>query len=329
MAENIIKAEDLLTDEGFLAFCLNRGDADITYWEGLKKSSPLQEKEILQAKALLELLVLKEKPVSNQQQARAYDKFKAATIKPKQLELRKKTIPMIVRLSIAAAVIVTIGLAGYFIFNVPKETLQTVYGELKQQKLSDGSTVILNANSRISYARDFEKAGKREIWMEGEVYFEVSKTADRKPFVVHTDELDIEVTGTKFNVHRRGNATKVFLVEGGVMLHTKQSVPVALVPGDFAELSARGMEKKAIGGSAVTAWLDKEFCFIKTPMAEVARSMEEIYNVTITFSDDQISGKMVSGILPNDNLSVLLETLEAAYGFSIVSKDKEIIIGSK
>ncbi len=329
MAENIIKAEDLLTNEGFLAFCLHKEDADVSYWEDLMKSNPLQEKEILQAQALLESVVLKEKPVSTGQQTRAYEKFMGATIKPIQLDSNKKTIPMLLRLSIAAAAIVTIGLAAYFIFTQPKETLQTVYGERKQEKLSDGSIVTLNANSRISYKKDFETSGIREVWMDGEVYFEVNKSPDRKPFIVHTDELDIEVTGTRFNVHRRGAATKVFLVEGGVTLHSKQTGPVVMVPGEFAEPGNRGMEKRAIEGATVTAWIDSKFIFDKTTMAEVARSLGEIYNVKVTFSDDQVAGKMISGILPNDNLSVLLDALEAAYGFSIVSKDKEIIIGSK
>ena len=329
MADNIIKAEDLLTDEGFLAFCLQKENADNAYWESLMLNNPLQEKEILQAKALLDIIVMKEKSVTDQQQSSAYNRFVRATNQTPAVAVNKRVIPVFLRWSAAAAVIISIGLAFFYFRGDEKQNLQTPFGVVRQEKLPDGTAVTLNANSRVSFANNWNKAENREVWMEGEVFFDVFKTADRKPFIVHSGDLDIEVTGTRFNVHRRSGGTKVFLVEGGITLRSKPGADMVMKPGDYAEFSNGGIVKKAMADSMVTAWIDRKFVFDKTRMAEVARSLEEIYGVSISFSDGLVADKTISGILPNDNLSVLLEALEAAYGFSIVSKDKEIVIGSK
>jgi transmembrane sensor len=329
MADNILKAEDLLTDEGFLAYYLKKDSADFAYWEGLKKDNPLQENEILKAFALMEMIILAEKPVSAEQQSKAYQRFISANSQTAVKEVNQRRIPALLRWSAAAAVLISIGIAFYFNTSQQKESIQTQFGEIKKEKLPDGTGVIINANSRISFSENWEESEKREVWMDGEVYFDVVKTAEKKPFIVHTAELDVEVTGTRFNVNRRSATNKVFLVEGSIVLHSKQTASTALAPGDYAELNTSGLAKKAATDAGFTAWIDRKFIFDKTSMAEVARSLEEIYGKTISFSDDQVSNKTISGILPNDNLTVLLDALEAAYGLSIVSKDKEIVIGSK
>lgn len=72
-----------------------------------------------------------------------------------------------------------------------------------------GSYVTLNGNSSLK----FQNAGlekSRKSWLEGEGFFEIQSTSDKQPFLVHLGEIDVLVTGTRFNAHKRPGKTSVF-----------------------------------------------------------------------------------------------------------------------
>ncbi|GAA4312914.1 FecR domain-containing protein [Mucilaginibacter gynuensis] len=96
-------------------------------------------------------------------------------------------------------------------------------GKVSMVKLSDGTLVWLNAGSRISYPQTFGKTATREVYLEGEAYFEVAKDKEH-PFRVHARNLVTRVLGTKFNVkaYKTSKAVEVTLLEGKVMLTLNQ-----------------------------------------------------------------------------------------------------------
>jgi transmembrane sensor len=97
--------------------------------------------------------------------------------------------------------------------------LHTQPGKMSKIKLSDGTLVWLNADSRLRYPQNFGGAGSREVYLDGEAYFEVAKDKEH-PFRVHSKSLVTRVLGTKFNVkaYSDNKNVEVTLLEGRVML---------------------------------------------------------------------------------------------------------------
>ncbi|MFO7822939.1 MAG: FecR family protein, partial [Cyclobacterium sp.] len=107
-------------------------------------------------------------------------------------------------------------------------------GQKLALELPDDSKVWVNANSKIRFPETFARES-REVFLEGEAFFEVSHDADR-PFRVHSGELTTEVLGTKFNVKSQGEKTDVALLEGKVRvkINMEKEKMLVLNPGQLA-----------------------------------------------------------------------------------------------
>jgi transmembrane sensor len=144
-------------------------------------------------------------------------------------------------------------------------------------------------------------------------------------FIVHANHFDIIVTGTQFNVVSREDKSNVMLKEGSVILHnTESGNDVRMVPGDFVEYRKAGLEKKLAKTDSVLAWKDRKLVFDNTPVSELVRIVREHYGVTVIPADDSVAAQTISGIMPNDNLEVLLQTLEAT-GIFKVTREKDTV----
>jgi len=207
-----------------------------------------------------------------------------------------------------------------------RSSLDTRFGEISEERLPDGSEITLNANTRVSFAEEWENEGDREVWIQGEAFFKVKKTSNKSRFIVHTGHFDIVVTGTQFNVVNRNNRTNILLKEGSVILKTPNGEDKPMKPGDFVEYDQNALISRPVKDAQVTAWKEHKFIFEKTPMKEVAAAISELYGVTVTFGDGEAALESISGILPNDNLDIFLRSLDATQNFEATKDDKEIVI---
>src|SRR5690606_15066526 len=114
------------------------------------------------------------------------------------------------------------------------------YGKRMKLILSDSSIVHINSGTRLKYPVKFLKNKDRKVFLEGEAFFEVSKSKTAS-FIVNTDNIDIRVLGTRFNVSSYANDNSVYtvLVEGSVELNTTDSAKndekkYVLIPGQIA-----------------------------------------------------------------------------------------------
>jgi ferric-dicitrate binding protein FerR (iron transport regulator) len=230
----------------------------------------------------------------------------------------------------SAAAAVLLVMAGTYLWTSlnNQSSIKTSYGQVTQKQLPDGSEVVLNANSSISYSSGWEEGKEREVWIKGEAFFHVKKTPNKSRFVVHTNEMDIIVTGTQFNVVSRSDKSSVMLTEGSVFIRTKDGKETKMAPGDFVEISNSQLEKKAMKEEAVLAWKDKKIVFNNTPLYEVVQQIKEHYGEEVTIADDALAHKTITGMMPNDNLEVLLKSLEAILECSVIRKDGRIIIAN-
>jgi ferric-dicitrate binding protein FerR (iron transport regulator) len=246
-------------------------------------------------------------------------------------EAAPKVIPMkrSARWWWAAAAIVILAVSGTLLWNrsQPPASIQTAYGEIREQRLPDGSRVMLNAHSEITYESGWEKGVEREVWLKGEAFFHVAKTPAKSRFVVHTEKCDIIVTGTQFNVVNRPDKTSIMLTEGSVILHAKDGTETRMQPGDFVEFNNEKSEKKIGKEESILAWRDRRLFFDdNTPLSVAIKKIEEHYGVKIRLSKPSLGDKPITGMMPNDNLDVILQALEATSEFHVTRTNDEIVI---
>lgn len=199
------------------------------------------------------------------------------------------------------------------------KTVTTSYGETCSVVLSDQSKITLNANSQIKYPRFMLWNKDREVWVTGEAFFNVKRKIDHQRFIVHTRHLDIVVMGTSFNVNDRNLTTKVVLEEGKVRVVSADDGHTTLAvlenSGDFVE--SDGKKSEVVTGkvdySFFTSWQQRKLKFDNATVAQVLKSIDEFYGVTIKCSDTTILSRNFSGTLPNDNLDIVLRSLTNIY----------------
>ncbi|MDF9798877.1 transmembrane sensor [Catalinimonas alkaloidigena] len=195
--------------------------------------------------------------------------------------------------------------------------------------LPDSSTIILNKGSELKYRLNKNK--DRELWLEGEGYFEVKNWMPEghfnpSSFTVHTDNASIEVLGTAFNLYEDTSKTMVVLTHGKVKITTTNDKQVYLEPGEFAEVEANAsfIRKKKVDPELYTSWTNNNLKFDQTPLSVIAEWIEDRYKKKVVIPDsmDTIT---FTATLPNVKLDLLLETLSIAYQIE-VEEEEDIII---
>jgi ferric-dicitrate binding protein FerR (iron transport regulator) len=311
MTKNFQQVEEVMEDQDFLAWHFKESEKAVKEWEQWLALNPEQQALVAEASDLMYQLPVAEMPVEEQ---RTEQQLRKLNERINGLETPVVAIRSTRRrwwMSAAAAVLL-LG-AGFIFYNSThskKTELNTTYGELTSNQLPDGSTMILNANSKAKLSTGWKEGKDREVWLDGEAFFHVTKTPSRNRFIVHTGQLDVIVTGTQFNVMHRNNKTTVLLTEGSVLIHTPDGKELAMKPGDFVAMEDKVVERKPANEEDVLAWKENKLSFNGTPLREVANIITDHYGVKVVMADENVGAKPVNGIMPNDNLDVLLKAIE-------------------
>ena len=148
--------------------------------------------------------------------------------------------------------------------------------------LSDGTEVLLSANSRLEYSKSFS-ADKREVKLVGEARFNVAKDAER-PFIVHTEQLQTQVLGTVFDVKAYPQAQPdVTLYEGRVEVSLNGDAPQLMQPGEQAFLNKKGKLQLAKASEEKGKWAEGEFAFDNQELMAVMQEIGSWYNISVVF----------------------------------------------
>lgn len=326
MTKHFTSIEDVISDDDFLAWYTNGTSEKALAWQQWLAENPSYQPLVDESIQYLNLIKLSDKPVSTAQVDAAHEKLMQS------ISAEAPVVPMKSRrvkwwMSAAAAILILIaGAITWQNSKVDQLKLNTAYGQIAKHQLPDGSEVMLNANSKLRMNKSWDPNCDREVWLEGEAYFHVKKTSTKNRFIVHADGMDIIVTGTQFNVVNRDGESNVLLKEGSVTLKTKDGQMLKLLPGDFVKINNRQPQKEATAEEKVLAWTQAKLVFENTPLIDAAKIISRHYGVKVTV-EKEVEKKTLAGILPNDNLDVLLKALEAS-DLQITRKDKEIIISA-
>ena len=173
---------------------------------------------------------------------------------------------------------------GYCVVSTPAATTTLV-------TLSDGTRVMLNANSTLEYPASFDDAEVREVRLKGEAHFEVTKNPHR-PFVVKAGEMQTQVLGTVFDVKAyRKDAPKVTLMEGKVKV-SNADTEVEMRPGQTATLQADKIVVSKASSSA-SDWLEGDFDMDQVTLAEAMSDIGAWYNKTVVFQSQANMDKLI------------------------------------
>ena len=326
MRTNFQHVEDILADEGFQSWYFKKGGAQAKEWEKWQSNHPQFNELVHQAITLMNDLNQSEKPVAPTLAEQQWQKLNGRldTTNTPVIPIRK-SIGRRWWLSAAAAVILLTGLFGIYQLTQPsRQKIDALYGEIRTNELPDGSTMILNANSSAKLSEGWTDGKDREVWLDGEAFFKVTKTPQKSRFIVHTNNLDVIVTGTQFNVLHRNNKTTVLLTEGSVIIRTSDGKELAMQPGDYVEMEDKLVERKSAKEDAVLAWKDSKLVFDNTPISTVIQLIKDHYGVTIKLADETLGSITVTGIMPNNNLDDLLKAIELVTDIRINKDGSEI-----
>lgn len=173
---------------------------------------------------------------------------------------------------------------GYCVVSTPAATTTLV-------TLSDGTKVMLNANSTLEYPASFDDAEVREVRLKGEAHFEVTKNPHR-PFVVKAGEMQTQVLGTVFDVKAyRKDAPKVTLMQGKVKV-SNADTEVEMRPGQTATLQSDKIVVSKASSSA-SDWLEGDFDMDQVTLAEAMSDIGAWYNKTVVFQSQANMDKLI------------------------------------
>lgn len=211
-------------------------------------------------------------------------------------------------------------------------TKETKRGQKTTITLSDGTRVILNAESSFTYPGQFADSVRR-VSLRGEGYFEVAEDA-RRPFVVSTATVETRVLGTSFNLrsYPEDTATQVALLSGMVKVRrsqpTSDTSSLLLLPGRMAVYlsSSNTLSEIDFDSTALTAWKENTLYFRQAGYQDIITTLQRWYGVTIEYQSDREPDWSYNGEFKNKSLNYVLQSIGYACRFEFTIRDETVII---
>jgi ferric-dicitrate binding protein FerR (iron transport regulator) len=348
------EVEDFLMDDSFRNYCLERNEKDLLFWQQWVKAHPEKQSLLQQAK---EMYFMLNGNITLQQIQQDEEKFRLLVEKQvRPRPARTKKLWRYTGLAAAAAVLAIIILPNLLQPKkaIPKSefTHTSKAGERKSVRLPDGSKVTLNAGSTITLSPGFNEES-REILLQGEAFFDVAHNAS-KPFIIHTNTMDVKVLGTVFNVKAYPNdkVTETALLKGlvEVTVHSTSHKKVILHPNQKIMLSkgnagtqpesvSNKKEREKSEGYTIAAltynttdsslvevsWTQNRLVFTDISFEEIAAQLERWFNVTIHFNNEAIKQYRFTATFDQKNITQVLDALKWSRSFTYTINENNII----
>lgn len=351
--DKVFTQDELEQSTSFIKYCTRPDAAVKAEWEAYLNAYPGEAVTVWKARSTVLAL---HNMLGDVYSAEAAEEFRQLLLQQDALpEEEMATVPRTRRtwLAAAAILVLVLGAGAALIFRQPAGTkiaapsqaqrLETGYGTKSKRVLPDGTTVWLNAGSKLSYT-------DREATLEGEAFFDVAKDAGH-PFIVHAEGVTIEVLGTSFNVkaYRSEENIEATLISGkiSVQLNHDPEKKITLAPNeklvvrrvpdtikaaaDPRESGLKYQVQSVIKPENVpyyteTAWVNNTLVFTNEAFSDVALKLERWYNVRIRFENEQLKQEELSGVFDQEDIRQALQLLQMTTRFQYRIKDNEIVI---
>lgn len=238
--------------------------------------------------------------------------------------------------AVIAMLLVVGGGAGYWFYqqNAGHQMLVAVADEgiIKEVVLPDGTKVWLNNSSTLKYPREFSE-NERNVYLEGEAYFEVTKNR-HKPFTVESDAMRVRVLGTTFNFKcdKHCRIAEATLIEGEIEVKGNlEEGQIILAPGQRAELNKNNgrLTVKQVDAKLDAVWHNDLIPFDKANIFTITKTLERFYNVKIILSPDIQTNRTYSGVLKKQStIESVLTSLQNSIPIEYKIIENNIFISS-
>jgi transmembrane sensor len=218
-------------------------------------------------------------------------------------------------------------------------TVSTQDGQAKSLELADGTHILLNGGTTLRFPENFTR-GAREIFLDGEAFFEVSKDSLR-PFVIHSPRVSTTVLGTSFSMRSasRELVSEIAVATGKIRVEVETDPSPALNPAPGTMLSPSvtvvtpgeqavylsgdpsGIQKKQVNIAGIGAWKDHWFYYDQTPLKEILTDLERAYGLHFRVIDPAVLNYTYSATFRNISINSIFQTITLMSHVNFVKKD--------
>lgn len=333
---------DFLENDSFIHWVIANDPHSNSFWQTFLVYYP-EKKELFEHAASLIRAYRKQDFFSNEQHSDIVFERITDSIR-NQSAAQARVIPFYYKVAAAVAFVVAAGFGLKLLLTSDDmlHSVSTAYGEVRTIQLPDHSFVTLNGNSSVRYKKSWTEETSREVWLEGEAYFDVkhfnkdaSHITPHDRFIVHNDEINVEVLGTTFNVEHRRNGTDITLITGKVKVDAADALAgspgVIVFPGEQLVFENTQLvdKRKLQRPDLAIAWIKHEFVFIDPYLKDIVRTLEDDHGYTIEVKGDKLLELKIEGEINVPSVAELLSTVETTLGLTIKRSDKKLVISKK
>ncbi|GGD60297.1 hypothetical protein GCM10011514_25340 [Emticicia aquatilis] len=359
MTNQFKNIQDFLNDDDFVAWVLHTQND--SFWQKFLLENPEKQPMIQEAKQLLEeIRAFEANQPTKLNQSRVWAKLKESMQEEAEIDTPKFRILHSQVFRWAASVIFILGFIGtYFWLSEPKNvSYNSLVSSIEEKQLwveyindkatpktislEDGSSVILEKNSKISVPKQFD-ADKRTVILSGEAFFEIAKNP-RRPFYVYANEVITKVLGTSFRVRAFEDDKKITVkVKTGKvsvfsqnkhLLNTPESKGLILLPNQQAiynrptdvlskHLVETPMPLPTNDATALPEYFDEQ------PVSNILEVIERRYGVKIIFDEELLSRCVITTRLRDESLYEQLDLICTIIGATYKEVDAQIVFESE
>jgi ferric-dicitrate binding protein FerR (iron transport regulator) len=229
---------------------------------------------------------------------------------------------------IAAIVILLLCIGSVLLYMNDKGILsrKTIVATTDNQKnlqvtLPDGSNIVLNRNTRLSYRENFSRYG-RNVTLSGEAFFEITPDKEN-PFTIDAGKARVKVLGTSFNVNTNNavSAVEVFVKTGTVLVSDKEGKrSLTLDPGYIGTMNSGSSDKFLNYDPNYMAWNNGVLIYDRQPLEVVFMDLKKVYNLDIVTNDQDILENTwtTNGPLDNQSQETIIRLICASFNLSYI-----------
>jgi transmembrane sensor len=312
-----LAGETSADEERELFVWMNQNEMNKRYYQELKKAFQLTDQHFRTAPS-------EHLPVDIDKEWDHFTESINAAGKTRHLSTSK------VWLRVAATVLLLMATGGIlYYFSSPETVIYQTGANKESVTLPDGSHVILNRFTSVSYAPDFGDKN-RTVNLEGEAFFEVQPDSG-KPFIVLAESASVQVVGTSFNVNAYDSLQEVeVIVETGIVsLQSKQShQKVELVAGQKGTYSKRNAQVDRAENDDLNflSWNTQHIVFVESDLRSVIETLEKTYNAEITVSAEITPSCIVTVTFDQQTLESVLKVLESTLNLKYTMNGNKVEI---
>ncbi|MGC3977461.1 MAG: FecR domain-containing protein [Paludibacteraceae bacterium] len=212
----------------------------------------------------------------------------------------------------------------------PELILQTADRELKTQQLPDGTKVYLNGGGRLSYKAGAFNKNNREVWLEGEAFFNVAKNPE-KPFIIHSpDGMQTQVLGTSFNVKAYPglNEQVISVRTGKVKVSDENGRAVQITPNRKAVFNRKNntLTTGITDGDLAASWRKGNIVFDHAGRDEIAFRIQQQFGKEVVMQNNVLTGiHFIASYPPQTPLEQIVKTIAFTNGVQYEIDKNQVI----